>query len=232
MKVTIALSTTAMNCAEDNNPSAAHRLVELTPRIVDQDPAENSGICIPPISRTQSAHDRGRNVCATSLSGATQTQRAALRARRSLANLTRPLPHPRPIPSPPTPSDHPKRSAPAFRPVREPEESRGEVGLDRSSPAPAQLLRRDSVETVATPPARLRPAISPASASISRWRVTAICEIGQVAEISSVIVGSARNRPRMRRRGGSAGACHHGAVSASNGLLLCKMAPTCNPRVT
>jgi len=36
MKVTIALSTTAMNCAEDNNPSAAHRLVELTPRIVDR----------------------------------------------------------------------------------------------------------------------------------------------------------------------------------------------------
>ena len=39
------------------------------------------------------------------------------------------------------------------------------------------------------------------------------------------MAGPSRNRPSMRRRVGSASARHNDAVSASNGLLLSKIAP-------
>ncbi len=76
-----------------------------------------------------------------------------------------------------------------------------------------------------TLPARLRLVISPASANTSKWRVTAIREIGKAAAISPMMAGPARNSPRMRRRVGSAGARHNDAVSASDGLVLSKMVP-------
>lgn len=63
------------------------------------------------------------------------------------------------------------------------------------------------------------------SANTAKWPVTAIREVGKVAAISPVMAGPARNSPRMRRRVGSAGACHNDAAPASNGLVLSKMAP-------
>jgi len=86
------------------------------------------------------------------------------------------------------------------------EESRSEAGLDRSRPASARSPQRDSVETVTTPPARLRLPISPALANTSKWRVTAIREIGKVAAIWTVMAGRARNRPGGANGPGSAGA--------------------------
>ena len=118
--MTIALSTTTMNCAEDNNPSAAWRFVELTVRIVDPRPCRELRQLHPPISRV---------------------------------------------------------------------------------------------------PARIRPRQECLHYLFLR------CDQGPAAAISPVMAGPARNRPRMRRRVGSAGARHNGAVSASNGLVLSKMAP-------
>jgi hypothetical protein len=76
------------------------------------------------------------------------------------------------------------RSAPAFRPAQQPDESRPEAGHGRASSAPARTLPRDSIETVPTQPARLRLVTSSASANSSRRRITATREIGKVAAVS------------------------------------------------
>ena len=105
------------------------------------------------------------------------------------------------------------------------EESRSEAGLDRSRPASARSPQRDSVETVTTPPARLRLPISPALANTSKWRVTAIREIGKVAAIWTVMAGRARNRPAGADGPDRPAPRHNDAVPACSGLVLCKKAP-------
>jgi hypothetical protein len=62
-------------------------------------------------------------------------------------------------------------------------------------------------------------------ANTSKWRVTAIREIGKVAAIWTVMAGRARNRPGGADRPGSAGARHNDAVPAFSGLVLFKKAP-------
>ncbi len=129
--MTIALSTTTMNCAEDNNPSAAQRFVELTVRIADPRPCRELRRLHPPDIKAP-ARTRRRQECLHYL-------------------------------------------------------------FLRCDPGPAGRARGSPIARVAT--------------------------------ISPVMADPARNGPRIRRRVGSAGARHNDAVSASNSLVLSKMAP-------